>query len=76
MTRTRYYQMHRLARLGNLGSLSCSAPRAMFSWFLREIYELRNPRIGDHRHLAARTFDSLRGKMTRRGHHLVRTVFP
>jgi hypothetical protein len=55
----KYY--HRQARLGLLGTLSAQVPSGWYQWFLREVYDLRFPHIGDSRHNnLPRTFDSLR----------------
>lgn len=65
-SRARYYQFHRIARLGNLGTLACSMAQERYQWFLREVYDLRFPHVGNDRHTFPRTFCSLRGGLVRR----------
>ncbi len=50
-----------MARLGNLGSVSLLKPE-LFDWFLKEVYDLRHPRLGDCA-TWPETLDSLRGKL-------------
>ena len=64
-----YKARHRLARMGNLGVLACSMQGDLYQWFLREVYDIRFPHVGDERHMRARTFDSLRGKLAKCGPH-------
>lgn len=60
MTRSRFTDLHRMARLGNLGSLTFAAGSS-FDWFLTQVYDLRFPHIGDDKHFGwPRQFDSLR----------------
>lgn len=61
MNRNTYKERHRIARLGNLGTLACSSgcTRGEYQFFLREVYDLRFPHIGDSRHNVWRSFDSL-----------------
>jgi hypothetical protein len=75
LTRNRFREYHRIARLGILGTLACRMEPAPYQWFLREVYDLRFPRIGDERHNFPRTFCSLRGRMVRRGKTLVRVRY-
>ena len=72
LSRRSYYEFHRIARLGNLGTLACRMESSAYQWFLREVYDLRFPHIGDDRHNFPRTFCSFRGRMVRRGKTLVR----
>jgi hypothetical protein len=57
MSPSNYKAAHRLARIGNLGTLAMSTG-AMFPHFLSQ-FDLRFPRIGS-RSQWPRTFDSLR----------------
>jgi len=72
LSRKSFRAAHRLARLGSLGSLACRFPAAPYQWFLREVYDLRHPHVGNDRHSFPRTFDSLRGRLTRQGSRFVR----
>ena len=53
MTRERFKELHRAARVGNLGTLACTLPGKLYQWFLTEVYDLRFPHIGDDRHQVA-----------------------
>lgn len=59
MTRTTYNRLHRMARMGNLGSLTVAAGQSYY-WFLEEVYDIRFPHVGDSRHNVPHTFDPLR----------------
>ena len=70
MTKNQYKICCRNARLGNLGTLALYT-KNHFQWFLREVYDLRFPLIGDERGLRNssrfvyhKTFDSLAGKFS------------
>lgn len=52
MTRQRYLECHRLARVGKLGSLAVGLGGEAFQWFLVEVYDVRHPVIGSDRHAA------------------------
>jgi hypothetical protein len=55
-----YTRCHRIARIGNLGTLAMSLSEPQYQWFLTQVYDLRFPHIGSERHMNRRTFDSLR----------------
>lgn len=60
MTRTLHYDLHRTARLGNLGTLTVRAGE-LYYWYLENVYDLRFPHVGDGRHgHLPHTFDALR----------------
>jgi hypothetical protein len=60
MNQIKFRELHRTARLGNLGTLSFSAG-SLYDWFLTQVYDLRFPHIGDDKHFGwPRCFDSLR----------------
>ena len=65
MKRETFSELHRTARLGNLGTLACRAGE-LYDWFLTEVYDLRFPHVGDRRYLTVTTFDSLRVSTARR----------
>ena len=75
MNRTEFRRNHRLARMGSLGTLAVSLGMDLYLWFLHEVYDLRHPHVGSTRHFNVRTYDSLRGKMVKSGHTLVRLRF-
>ena len=56
--RKRFKELHRIARLGNLGTLTFRAGND-YDWFLTEVYDIRHPRIGGGRHCCPGSFDSL-----------------
>ena len=61
MNRSAFYFRHRLARLGNLGTLASTLHPVVYLWFFQQVYCLRFPHVGDDRHgMNGRTFDSLR----------------
>ena len=62
LTREKYMASHRIARIGCLGTLSAYSSREDFDWFLKEVFDLRFPRIGDRKPWK-KSFDSLRGKL-------------
>lgn len=62
MNRETYRTIHRIARMGCLGTLSAYSSRKDFYWFLKEVFDLRFPRIGDRKPWQ-KSFDSLRGKL-------------
>lgn len=43
ITKQRYFELHRQARLQNLGTLACTLPREQYDYFLHEVYDLRFP---------------------------------
>ena len=60
MSKTKFKELHRLARIGNLGTLTFTAGD-LYHWFLTEVYDLRFPHVGDGRHgHLPWTFDPLR----------------
>lgn len=63
MNREFFRQFHAMARKGCLGSLAMSVTGNFYVWFLREVYDLRFPHIGDDRHALnrVRSFDNLAG---------------
>jgi len=73
-TRQRFADLHRQARLGNLGCLATSLGRAQYEWLLTEVYDLRHPHVGSDRHLRRRNFDSLQGKLTIQSGARVRVI--
>lgn len=62
MNRATYKASHRIARMGCLGTLSAYSSRKDFDWLLKEVFDLRFPRIGADK-IFPRSFDSLRGKI-------------
>lgn len=66
MTRATFKELHRTARLGNLGTLTFAAGD-LYQWFLTQVYDLRFPHVGDDRHFGwPRQFDSLRQSTAQR----------
>ena len=61
MTRAKYYEHHRQARLGNLGPLAMVLNSQAYRWFLYEVYDLRHPHVGQDRH-AVRVWIAYAGK--------------
>lgn len=59
MTRELFKELHRIARMGNLGTLTFRAGDAYY-WFLEQVYDIRFPHVGDSRHNVPRSFDPLR----------------
>lgn len=57
--RQNYLKLHRLARLGSLGTVCFETSWNEYQWFLTQVYDLRFPHIGDGRHHMPRTFDPL-----------------
>lgn len=57
--RRRYLERQRLARLGSLGTLATSCQQREFEWLIREVFDLRFPRVAAHKYEAPRTYDVL-----------------
>lgn len=72
MNATKYRDLHRTARLGNLGTLTLTAGND-FYWFLENVYDIRFPHVGSNRHCLPETFDTLRGGTVRQ-HKLRRAL--
>jgi len=68
MNKKQFKRLYRAARCGDLNFVACSLKYESYQWFLREVYDLRFPAIGDQRGLRGNsrfvvyhTFDSLAG---------------
>lgn len=60
MNQSTFKNCYQMARMGALGPL-CFAAGNHYQWFLRQVYDLRFPHIGDDRHqMQGRSFDAMR----------------